>query len=251
MSVAGAKRTAHDRVEGEPRKRKRVDHSATFHQAQQALPTSAAASANAGAKQSGNAVGGNKPDGDSPPSLVSGLSPYALPILLSHELTSTFLTLINYEFVPVMSSHEQFDFSTLPTASLYRYIIHHDLIPHIYPTPLSADDPPPPAALLDPLKMASRAPSPQPLMGLGTTPANRPQRRSRASKEASQRRSTRILEEETRVGPEQVPVLADVGEIHNVLANIAQRHFRESTVKELDTLSSFMCAVKAKGGRWR
>jgi len=53
------------------------------------------------------------------------------------------------------------------------------------------------------------------------------------------------------VGLEQVPVLADVGEIHNVLANIAQRHFKESMVKEVDTLASFMCAVKAKGGRWR
>lgn len=53
------------------------------------------------------------------------------------------------------------------------------------------------------------------------------------------------------MGLEQAPVLADVGEIHNVLANIAQRHFKESTVKEVDTLASFMCAVKAKGGRWR
>lgn len=99
--------------------------------------------------------------------------------------------------------------------------------------------------------MASRAPTPQPLMTLSATPANRPQRRSRESKEASRRRSSRLLEEETRVGLEQAPVLADVGEIHNVLANIAQRHFKESTVKEVDTLASFMCAVKAKGGRWR
>lgn len=54
-----------------------------------------------------------------------------------------------------------------------------------------------------------------------------------------------------RGGLDQIPVLADVGEIHSVLASIAQRHFKESSVKEVDTLASFMCAVKARGGHGR
>lgn len=54
-----------------------------------------------------------------------------------------------------------------------------------------------------------------------------------------------------RTGVEQMPLLADVQEIHGVLASIASRHFKESSVKEVDTLASFMCAVKAKNGRWR
>jgi len=136
-----------------------------------------------------------------------------------------------------------FEFATLPTSSLYQYIIQHDLVPGIYPSPLSEEDPPPPAALADPSKMASRAPTPNPV-SLATV-ANRP-RRGRETK----RRITRMVEEEMRTGVEQMPVLADVEEIHGVLASIASRHFKESSVKEADTLASFMCAVKAKNGRW-
>lgn len=93
--------------------------------------------------------------------------------------------------------------------------------------------------------MASRAPSPDPT----PTPANRPKR----GKDTSRRRSTRLLEEEMR-GLDQVPVLADIGELHGVLATIAQRHFRDASVREVDTLSSFISAVKTRGGvhgRWR
>ena len=45
----------------------------------------------------------------------------------------------------------------------------------------------------------------------------------------------------------RTPVLADVGEVQNVLASIAQRHFESQIVKEVDSLASFMCAVKGKG----
>ena len=44
-----------------------------------------------------------------------------------------------------------------------------------------------------------------------------------------------------------MPVIADVSEIHGVLAQIAARHFHDYSVKEVDTLAAFMCAVKAKG----
>ncbi|KAL5535086.1 hypothetical protein ACEPAF_3179 [Sanghuangporus sanghuang] len=151
------------------------------------------------------------------------------------------------------------EFSALPTSALYEYIMQYDLVPVIYPTPLSAEDPPPPAALLDPARMASRAPTPSPLLmshpfmiqlqqqhqhqhqheqqlHQSNTPANRP-RRTREAKEGSRRRSTRLIEEEMRgaggvggiVGMEQVPVLADVSSLHGVLATIAARHFRESS----------------------
>ena len=83
-----------------------------------------------------------------------------------------------------------------------------------------------------------------------TTPANRP-RRSRESKEASRRRSTRLLEEEARAEMERAPVLNDVREIHGVLATLATRHFRETSFREVETLSAFMCAVKARCGRGR
>jgi hypothetical protein len=33
------------------------------------------------------------------------------------------------------------------------------------------------------------------------------------------------------------------------LAAIAEKHFRDSTMKEIDILASFMCAVKAKVDR--
>lgn len=148
------------------------------------------------------------------------------------------------DFASRSSRHLQFEFSTLPTSALYQYIMQYDLVPVIYPTPLTAEDPPPPIALLDSARMASRAPTPAPLIPV-STPANRP-RRSRETKEASRRRSTRLLEEELRGGMEQVPVLADIAELHNVLATIAQRHFRESSIREVDTLASFMGAVKTR-----
>lgn len=44
-----------------------------------------------------------------------------------------------------------------------------------------------------------------------------------------------------------IPILADLDELHTVLAKVAERHFREHTVKEVDALSTFMCAVRAKG----
>lgn len=50
--------------------------------------------------------------------------------------------------------------------------------------------------------------------------------------------------------PEQAPVLADVAELHGVLATLAQRHFVESSVKEVDVLTGFMGAVRARTGRW-
>ncbi|KAF8213766.1 hypothetical protein K438DRAFT_1804622 [Mycena galopus ATCC 62051] len=181
-SGAGAKRHAADKVEGEPRvKRKRVD-------------AVAAAAAN----------NRRDLDAESRVSLV--------------------------------------EFIKMPTPVLYRYLTQFDLVPPVYPSPLLANDPPPPATLDNPVRQGSRAPSPPP-----TTPANRPRRES---KEQNRRRSSRFSEE----APTRPPVLADLDELHGVLAGIAERHFRELASingrEEVDTLASFMCAVeKAKGGK--
>ncbi|KAJ7674444.1 hypothetical protein B0H17DRAFT_1016706 [Mycena rosella] len=182
LTGAGAKRHAADKVEGEPRvKRKRVD--ATL------------------------AAAGNRRDTD----------------------TESRVSLV--------------EFIKMPTPVLYRYLTQFDLVPLVYPSPLLASDPPPPAVLDNPMRQPSRAPSPPP-----TTPANRPRRES---KDQTRRRSSRLVEEEM---PTRPPILADLDELHGVLAGIAERHFRELAAingrEEVDTLASFMCAVeKAKGGR--
>jgi hypothetical protein len=131
----------------------------------------------------------------------------------------------------------------MPTSVLYRYLTQFDIIPPVWPPPLSAEDPPQPSFLENTFRQTSRAPSPLPM-----TPANRPRRES---KDQSRRRSSRLVEEETRSRP---PILADIEELHGVLAGIAERHFRDilaiSGREEVDTLASFMCAVeRAKGGR--
>ncbi|KAI9512309.1 hypothetical protein F5148DRAFT_1273768 [Russula earlei] len=128
------------------------------------------------------------------------------------------------------------DFSTLPVEALHRYLVQYDLIPAVHPSPLSVHDPPPPPSLLGPIPASSRAASPPAV----TTPANRPRRESR---EQNRRRSSRLLEGEGRV---RTPVLADVAEVQSVLAHIAQRHFEGQVVKEVDSLASFMCAVKGR-----
>ncbi|KAF8480895.1 hypothetical protein DFH94DRAFT_434013 [Russula ochroleuca] len=128
------------------------------------------------------------------------------------------------------------DFSTLPVEALHRYLAQYDLIPAVHPSPLSVHDPPPPPSLLVPIRGTSRGASPPAV----TTPANRPRRGSR---EHSRRRSSRLLEEEGRA---RTPVLADVAEVQSVLASIAQRHFESQVVKEVDSLASFMCAVRGR-----
>lgn len=119
---------------------------------------------------------------------------------------------------------------------LYGYIAHFDLTPAVLPSPLSAEDPPPPVYLQDPNRYGSRAPTPL----TNATPANRPRRES---KDQSRRRSSRLLDDEYR---NRTPILTDVREFNQVLAAIAEKHFRETNVKEVDTLASFMCTVKAK-----
>ena len=144
--------------------------------------------------------------------------------------------------VPVSTRHLlQVEFKEMPTQILYRYVAQFDIVPSVYPSPLSPEDPPSPSSLVDSQFQDSRPPSP-PIL----TPANRPRRDPKDSQ--GRRRSSRLLEEDTR---NRTPILADVNEVHNVLASIVGRHFRELTsIKEVDTLAAFMCAVeKSKGGK--
>ncbi|EGN94103.1 hypothetical protein SERLA73DRAFT_188687 [Serpula lacrymans var. lacrymans S7.3] len=179
---ASSKRQAPDRVDGEPRvKRKRVDTSNT-----------------AGGSSAGARKGDKGADTDSKSSLI--------------------------------------DFTSLSSAALYRYLTHFDIIPMVYPSPLTAEDPPPPSSLQDPSRHGSRGPSPFTII----TPANRPKR---DPKEQSRRRSSRLLEDDIT---SRAPILADVDEVHAVLAGLAERHFRDHIVNEIDTLASFMVKTKCE-----
>lgn len=130
----------------------------------------------------------------------------------------------------------------MPTTTLHRYLIQYNIVPRVFPSPLSPEDPPAPSYLADPERQTSRPPSPPPV-----TPANRPRR---DPKEAQiRRRSSRLLEEDPH---SRVPILADIAEVHDVLASIVERHFREvisvSSRDEVDTLAAFMCAVEKSRG---
>lgn len=136
----------------------------------------------------------------------------------------------------------QVDFSKMSIEAIHRYLVEFDIVPDLNPLPTTALDPPPPSYLLRPRgqRTSTASPAPQPLP---PTPANRPRREPSAS--ANRRRSSRLLDDDEP--PNVTPILADVGEVQKALAQIAQRHFQEYQVKEVDTLASFMHAVKAKG----
>ena len=124
---------------------------------------------------------------------------------------------------------------------LQRYLLQFHIEPAVYPSPLSPEDPPAPSSMADPHRQPSRPPSPPAL-----TPANRPRREPKEVQ--IRRRSSRLLEEETRT---RAPILADTVELHRVLASVVEKHFRETTSingrEEIDMLAAFMCAVeKAK-----
>ncbi|CCM06352.1 uncharacterized protein FIBRA_08609 [Fibroporia radiculosa] len=139
------------------------------------------------------------------------------------------------------------DFSTLPLSVLHEYLVQFDLVPDVDPSPLIADDPPPPSSLLRPRGHGRRhASTASPAPSLSITPANRPRRDV-----TGRRRSARLIEDERGSELSVVPILADGDDVHGMLAAVAQRHFREHAVKEVDTLASFMYAVRAKGESWR
>ncbi|KAK7468450.1 hypothetical protein VKT23_002962 [Stygiomarasmius scandens] len=118
----------------------------------------------------------------------------------------------------------------LSSVQLHRYLDHYDLVPIIYPLPISAENPPPPHSLANSHHLP---PPPQ------ITPANRPRRDFR---------DTDFDPPEGHPFQTRAPILNDVQEVHAVLAGIAQKHFRENlTVSgrdEIDTLVAFISAVE-------
>ncbi|KAF8640344.1 hypothetical protein AX17_000016 [Amanita inopinata Kibby_2008] len=137
------------------------------------------------------------------------------------------------------------EFNKMSTAELHRYLTQFNIVPTVRPSPLLVDDPPPPSSLSSLVRGNPRETSPPAV----ATPANRPRREIKEAR----RRSSRLLEEEM---DSRTAVLADIGEVHGVLARIVERHFRETLTisgrEEVDTLASFMCAVeKAKATRMR
>jgi len=140
----------------------------------------------------------------------------------------------------LLSWHQslQVEFFKMPTSVLYCYMAQYDIVPDVRPSPLTAEDPPSPMSLASLHRPSPRALTPP----AQTTPANRPRREP---KEQNRRRSSRLLEEETR---SRTPILADAHEVHSVLAAIIESHFRDmppiSGRDEVDTLASFMCAIE-------
>ncbi|KAF7310422.1 hypothetical protein HMN09_00584200 [Mycena chlorophos] len=131
------------------------------------------------------------------------------------------------------------EFSKMPTPVLYRYLAYYDLVPEVFPSPITALDPPAPASLDK--QDSSRGASPPNGAQQPGSSANRPRRESNHGR----RRSSRLLDDENLGRP---PIMSDVDELHTVLANVAERHFSEmsglSGREEVETLASFMCEVE-------
>ncbi|KAJ7599346.1 hypothetical protein C8J56DRAFT_916489 [Mycena floridula] len=103
------------------------------------------------------------------------------------------------------------DFTKLSPATVYRYLNHFELIPNIHPSPLTAEDPPPPLSLTDPRTPPAIHVDPQTPIGADID--------------------------------ELHLVLASIAERHFRDMTITGR-------EEVDTLASFMCAVeKGKANR--
>ncbi|KAI0035287.1 hypothetical protein K488DRAFT_68566 [Vararia minispora EC-137] len=126
----------------------------------------------------------------------------------------------------VLSNIIQFDFSSLSTEELHRYLCQHDLVPSLFPSPLTAHDPPPPAALLSPRR------SPSPLHAARDPSSGR-------------RRSSRMVDDHPLA---RTPILADVQAVHGALAQVAQRHAEMVGVRETDTLAAFVAVRTPRQG---
>ncbi|KAF7319836.1 hypothetical protein MKEN_00766700 [Mycena kentingensis (nom. inval.)] len=131
-------------------------------------------------------------------------------------------------------SPAELSLTDIPTV-LYRYLSHFDLVPPVYPSPMTAEDPPAPASLDRQQQTSSRAPSPSHM----PTPANRSRRESYPQ---GRTRSTRLLDDDPRQ-----PIMADTDELHAVLAGIAERHFSElpgfGRQDEVEVLAAFMLQI--------
>jgi hypothetical protein len=245
-SLAGSKRTAIEKVDGEPRlKRKRLEPS-------NALGSNMAnSSVGTLSRKPSNLI--NEVEQEGRPSMVSEpvkmpRPPYVhkqslpRPILSDGWGCTSLFKDVAFTVADASCRLHQIDFATLPLDAIHRYLTQFDIVPDIEPMATTAFDPPPPSFLLRTRghRMSSTSPAPHPLP---PTPANRPRRELSTS--ANRRRSSRLLDDDRP--PSVTPVLSDIQQVHKALAQVVERHFRDHAVKEVDTLASFMCAVKAKG----
>ncbi|KAG7100096.1 hypothetical protein E1B28_001876 [Marasmius oreades] len=144
------------------------------------------------------------------------------------------------------------DFPSLPSPFIHHYLNHFDLVPIIRPIPTTAEPPPPPYTFLNPHQYIHPPPPPPSRPdspSSSATLANRPRRTV-----LSRSTSTPTAQIPIPI-PTRTPILADVAELHAVLATLAGRHFRSmftgagdamgiSGREEVDTLAAFMCAVE-------
>jgi hypothetical protein len=135
----------------------------------------------------------------------------------------------------------------------------------LHPSPISALSPPPPEAL-DPLHgQPIKFPSPT---VTGATPAdhrlsqeqqqehhhyhqsvnpNRPTPQQQDHSIFSAKNCRSVDDDEDSAGPSsshRTATLADIADLDIVLARLAERHFRDESVHELDTLATFLALVK-------
>ena len=128
----------------------------------------------------------------------------------------------------------------------------------LHPSPISALSPPPPEALLDPQhSQPIKFPSPTTTV---TAPAdhnvhhhrlvdpNRPMPQQQHDHSIFSTKHYRPADDdEDSAGPSsshRTATLADIADLDIVLARIAERHFRDESVHELDTLATFLALVK-------
>ena len=141
---------------------------------------------------------------------------------------------------------------------MHQYLVQFDITPMLHPSPISALSPPPPETLLDPQPgQPIKFHSPTTTV---TTPADHnahhrvadpnrptPQQQQHDHSIFSARHYRSVDDDEDSAGPpssHRTATLADIADLDIVLARIAERHFRDESVHDLDTLATFHALVK-------
>lgn len=134
-------------------------------------------------------------------------------------------------------------------------------MPILHPSPISALSPPPPEALLDPQpSQPMKFPSPNATVTMPTDNGAQqhhqlinsnvrqsPQQQHHDRSIFSTNNHCSVDDDEDITGPSsshRTTTLADIADLDIVLARLAERHFREGSVHELDTLATFLSLVK-------
>jgi hypothetical protein len=157
---------------------------------------------------------------------------------------------------PYPRIYPQVDFTTLPREVIHQYLVQFDITPMLHPSPISASSPPPPGALLDPQHAQPiKFPSPT-AMGTTTADHNAPQQQHQQINPNRQtpqhdnsiftaRHYRSVDDDDDLAGSShRTATLADIADLDLVLARLAERHFRDESVHELDTLATFLALVK-------